>query len=503
MKCWTGRVLLYVFAFGISIFSAQAQEDEFAKLKAEMLAETEDTVLAANYARLSFSYVNIDIDSAYYYAKKCMSFSEDIDYRLGQALGYNLLSISYGARNMLDSAIIALLASLEIFEELNDSLGMANCYGNLGIIYDRTNQHDKAIEFGLKDLEIRIHSDDTLGIMNNLTNMINYHLNRDDLEGASTYYEMMKGVVEDEDGSKYHGMLVQAGAFIEYLKRDYRNSREHFIEAMAIWHPQRDYLEWGHASAYKGRCEFYLGMYDQAQQSIDTALKVYENVGSWMYHFEELLYMSRIDSALGDFESAYRWHSMYTERELDRLNAQKLVELSLMQDQFESSLKEAENKALTDQNIFQELIISRQRIIGVAIIVCLVVLGILAIYLLRVNIIIKQKSTILELQKEQIESQNAKLERLNEVKSKMISIISHDFRSPLVSVQSTMSILEQMGKSEHTFKQLLPELKSKVDYTAELVDNLLLWANDHLEDTQLNLEDFDLKPFIERKTIYF
>jgi signal transduction histidine kinase len=42
-----------------------------------------------------------------------------------------------------------------------------------------------------------------------------------------------------------------------------------------------------------------------------------------------------------------------------------------------------------------------------------------------------------------------------------------------------------------------------VDYTAELVDNLLLWANDHLEDTQINLGDIDLKPFIERKTIYF
>lgn len=503
MKYWKVKLLLCAFAFGISNSTAQAQENEFERRKAEVLAETVDTVLAENYARLSYSYVNIDIDSACHYASKCISFSQEIEYRLGEALGYNLLSITYGARSMLDSAIISLLTSLEIFEELNDSLGMADCYGNLGIIYDRTNQHQKAIEFGLKDLAVRVNSKDTLGLMNTLTNLINYHLNQDDLEGASTYYEMMKGIVVKEDGSQFHGMLVQAGAFIHFLKKDYQSAREGFIEAMAIWHPQRDYLEWGHASAYKGRCEFYLGMYEDAKQSIDTALKVYENVGSWMYHFEEFLFMSKVDSALGNYESAYNWHREFTERELERLKTQKLVELALMQDQFESSLKEAENKALTDQNTFQELIISRQRIIGVAIIVCLVVLGILAIYLLRVNIIIKQKSAILELQKEQIESQNAKLERLNEVKSKMISIISHDFRSPLVSVQSTMSILEQMGKSENTFKQLLPELKSKVDYAAELVDNLLLWANDHLEDTNLNLEDFQLKPFIERKTIYF
>lgn len=504
MKKWTTCILILGFLLGLSSYSTLAQNEQtFEEAKAAALNEPNDSLRAINFSRIGYSYISLDIDSAKHYAQLGISYSQEINYRLGEAIGYNLLSISYGANNVLDSAILYLINSLEIFEELNDSLGMADCYGNLGIIYDRTNQSERAIEFALKDLDIRLQSTDTFGMMNTLTNLIQYHFNRDLLEGAEKYYDMMKSVVVPNENSQFWAMYIHAGGIVHYMKKDYKVALEEFDKVLKLWHPERDYLVWGNSSAYKGRCEYYLGQYLDARKSIDTALKVYENVGSWMYHFEEFKYMAKIDSALGDFQRAYYWINQYSERELKRLNDQKLVEIALLQDKFESRLKEAENQALSDQNTFQELIISRQRIIGVAIIVCLVVLGILAIYLLRVNIIIKQKSDILEMQKTQIESQNAKLERLNEVKSKMISIISHDFRSPLVSVQSTMSILEQMGKSENTFKQLLPELKSKVDYAAELVDNLLLWANDHIEDNNLNLEDFDLKSFIERKTIYF
>jgi signal transduction histidine kinase len=501
MKKFFAIMLLSYFGF-VGAFG-QSSETLFDNFKAELLAEKNDTSLTYNYARLSFSYLNLNVDSATHYAKLCLDLSEKLDLDLGRSFGHSTMALCFASMNILDSAIIRLYLALDLYKKLNDTLGIADTYGNLSFIFDRTNQFEKAVEYGLLDKELRILKKDTLGLFNCLANLLTFYLNKGEIEEAEVLLEELIFLRQNTSGRLENMIVVQKSGELKFAKARYNEALSFFDEALLLMNPHSEKVDWAYVSSFRGKCLFHLGDYANAKTAIDTAIKIYEEIGSWVYKFDDYLFMARIDSATGNYKDALEWHIRYVEKELNRMDNQKLVELNLMQDQFESSLKEAENKALTDQNTFQELIISRQRIIGVAIIVCLVVLGLLAIYLLRVNIIIKQKSEILGSQKEQIESQNAKLERLNKVKSKMISIISHDFRSPLVSVQSTMSILEQMGKSENTFKQLLPELKSKVDYAAELVDNLLLWANDHMEDTNLNLEDFDLKSFIERKTMYF
>jgi signal transduction histidine kinase/ligand-binding sensor domain-containing protein len=81
-------------------------------------------------------------------------------------------------------------------------------------------------------------------------------------------------------------------------------------------------------------------------------------------------------------------------------------------------------------------------------------------------------------QKEQIEKQNHELETANQTKDKFFSIISHDLRNPLASINQMAQVLSMQFKTaseERRLKYLEILIKSSGN-TLELLDDLLIWA---------------------------
>lgn len=69
------------------------------------------------------------------------------------------------------------------------------------------------------------------------------------------------------------------------------------------------------------------------------------------------------------------------------------------------------------------------------------------------------------------------LTEANRIKDKMLSIISHDLRSPLSSLAGTLNLLNQGVLSEEEQKSILGRVTDGMHYTSELLENLLSWAN--------------------------
>jgi len=93
---------------------------------------------------------------------------------------------------------------------------------------------------------------------------------------------------------------------------------------------------------------------------------------------------------------------------------------------------------------------------------------------------------------EQLESQKEELTQLNQLKDKMFSIVSHDFRSPLSSLKGALSLYTQGIVSHEEMKSLASELMEKLNTTSSMLDNLLNWAKSQLKGIQLNPELFEL-----------
>jgi signal transduction histidine kinase len=78
---------------------------------------------------------------------------------------------------------------------------------------------------------------------------------------------------------------------------------------------------------------------------------------------------------------------------------------------------------------------------------------------------------------EKVEQRTEALTQANRVKDKMLSIISHDLRSPLSSLAGTLELLQQDVLKEEERSMLLSRVSVDVQYTSELLDNLLSWAS--------------------------
>jgi signal transduction histidine kinase len=91
----------------------------------------------------------------------------------------------------------------------------------------------------------------------------------------------------------------------------------------------------------------------------------------------------------------------------------------------------------------------------------------LGLYLLKKNY---------DLERMKVEKQKQELENLNQVQNKLLSIISHDVRAPLNSLQGTLNLLKLGHLSEAEVQLLVEELGREVGNTSSLLNNLLYWS---------------------------
>lgn len=109
--------------------------------------------------------------------------------------------------------------------------------------------------------------------------------------------------------------------------------------------------------------------------------------------------------------------------------------------------------------------------------------------------LIEQQKQDLELrvreQTQSLQEQNDKLTQLNAVKDKLFSVLTHDLRNPLATMQSFLKLLtEQYEKlSEEEKVKLFKEAQDSLDHLNRLLFHLLQWSK-----SQMNLLEFDPAP---------
>ncbi|RZL46255.1 MAG: HAMP domain-containing histidine kinase, partial [Pedobacter sp.] len=86
----------------------------------------------------------------------------------------------------------------------------------------------------------------------------------------------------------------------------------------------------------------------------------------------------------------------------------------------------------------------------------------------------------LKTQMEIISAQNLELEKLNGVKNKFFSIVSHDLRGPIHSLKALFGMYRSGILNEEELGNLLERLEDTVYNTASFLDNLLEWSKSQL-----------------------
>ncbi len=90
----------------------------------------------------------------------------------------------------------------------------------------------------------------------------------------------------------------------------------------------------------------------------------------------------------------------------------------------------------------------------------------------------KEKNTLLKItrKKNQLERYSRQLKKTDEVKNKLLSIISHDIKGPLASIKGILYLYSSDMITNDEFKDHAKKLDLLLGSTGNLLDNLLYWS---------------------------
>ncbi|MGI8950406.1 MAG: sensor histidine kinase [Chitinophagaceae bacterium] len=105
--------------------------------------------------------------------------------------------------------------------------------------------------------------------------------------------------------------------------------------------------------------------------------------------------------------------------------------------------------------------------------------------LIRRNAIVKKNASSLDQLNKAISRQNQKLEEENKMKDKLLSIISHDLRHPLVNTKSILDLINEKLIDSAETEELLKQLESQYVRSLNLLDNLLYWIRGQMKGVKI------------------
>jgi len=119
---------------------------------------------------------------------------------------------------------------------------------------------------------------------------------------------------------------------------------------------------------------------------------------------------------------------------------------------------------------------------------------------------VKNRTLILEEAIEELEKTKAGLHaalekerELNELKSRFVSMASHEFRTPLATILSSVSLVAKYGeKGEHEKQQKhVAKIKSSINGLTDILNDFLSLSRLEEGKVESRTEEFDLRKFIE------
>ncbi|QKJ32423.1 tetratricopeptide repeat-containing sensor histidine kinase [Mucilaginibacter mali] len=481
-----------------------------------------DTVKVNAMKQLIIEYIDKRNDEAIALAAKQLALAKKLHYDKGQAIAWRLMGVAYEASGDMQNGIESALKSLKIFEKMGDEAGVAGSYNNIGVVYLDENQTAQALDYFKKALDIygkMKHHEENVWRGNMNIGRI-YEKQKQDTLALKFYMQSLavsETLKQNQLTFKSNSLYHVSGIY--FYRKQYADTRKWLTQAINIV-SNADEAEFPHLS------EMYLllSKLNIAQKQYNAALTAAQkglSIGK-KYNYKALLpdnylQMAKVYAAIGNYSSAYNYQTLYTQLKDSIVNADNVKAVEKLQYNYKLQKKEDVNVALLKdkklnqvQILLQKTTIQRQYAMGCLIGVALLSAVILMVFYYR-NLQIKKKDNELLIasrqevlqqnleiteQHEEIISQNEQLEQINATKDKLFSIISHDLRSPVLTLQDTLTLFNSELLTREEITSISAELLANVTGTSALLDNVLYWAKSQMEGISLNKVAFDIQALI-------
>ena len=178
-------------------------------------------------------------------------------------------------------------------------------------------------------------------------------------------------------------------------------------------------------------------------------------------------------------------------------NLQKTGQVEGIRALYDLESKENTIKLLEQENSLQQQQFKTQRLVGLFLGTVVILLALLSFFFWRWRTVQAKANIELEEQKQQIEIQAGKLAEVNQLKTKLFSVIGHDLRGPLANLHALLELLTNNLVSADEFVALSGKLKAHLSVTQRTLENLLNWSLSQMDGIKTQQKKIDIATFID------
>ncbi len=493
-------LLFILFLFSPSFYFAQNIDS----LKNELQKAKYDEQKADIYKKLAWAVRNIDLKTSLDYAHKGLELAEKFAERKMEADMIRMIGVIYSHYVYHKETLEWIQKALILSQKIDYEEGVGFCYDNFGVTNLYQKKYILAIEYFEKGLKIftKLNNYEGMGYIN--THLSWVYLELKEYQKALDYAKnalIMRQKAKEirniansiRDIASIYNKMGKDREAIQYMHKAIRiiNNApnkpfidEHYQTMANIFFK----IDLDSSFYYTQLSEKYVNKRGNKRQKVH------------IYKLYQKIYLAKkdFDNAVKyqDLHYAYK-DSIYND-DIERNNASFAAKFEYQQKE-KLLISEQKTKDAQTQTKLQQ-----QQWVIYTILLIMLFLCILAYIFYKnwtekqtLNNELNKKNVEIDQQNEELASQAENLKEMGLFKDQLFSIISHDLRAPLAQVQSVLGILDSGLIEADEFMELIPDLTKTINVSADLLQNLLIWAKSQMQGQNIDKKNFDIQELIE------
>ena len=539
----------------LSISIGFSQTDDIDNLALELAFQEQDSLKVETSLKIIKALFDIkDYERAREYILKSEKLSNNLNYKKGIAEITYYKSLIYAQKDDYINAVSGYNKSKALFNALNDTLSVAKVNNSIGLIeikrgnynrglqfslaaikelekrnlisdlnlayrnlakaYYNTNLFEKAMEFYLKALGVQMKLNDSKGINESHSKLAELYSNKKEHRKAIEYYEkVLKSSESNNDSIRGYVFSKLGGEYLMF--NDYDKATKYLIQGYNINTRTKNKAGLLLTLNNLGDLNLKQGRLNIAEKQLLDAGEIAKSLNNKIELLRHYKSMKSLDSTRQRFDRAFVWQREYYELNTS-LKKTKIKPITSTEKPTNIELNtnsgsQPEVNVSTDKvtladNVEMNKALDKYKIILYALLAALIVVSAVLVftYLKRNSSIkdlqeLEEKNVKIELQNEAFSEQTKHLENVNNVKDKLFSIVSHDLKDSLSSINGFIDLLKDGSLTREEFDDLIPELSENANNASLLLFNLLNWSKSQMQSLEPKPSLFDIQEVFESK----
>jgi len=539
----------------LSISIGFSQTDDIDNLALELAFQEQDSLKVETSLKIIKALFDIkDYERAREYILKSEKLSNNLNYKKVTAEITYYKSLIYAQKDDYINAVSGYNKSKALFNALNDTLSVAKVNNSIGLIeikrgnynrglqfslaaikelekrnlisdlnlayrnlakaYYNTNLFEKAMEFYLKALGVQMKLNDSKGINESHSKLAELYSNKKEHRKAIEYYEkVLKSSESNNDSIRGYVFSKLGGEYLMF--NDYDKATKYLIQGYNINTRTKNKAGLLLTLNNLGDLNLKQGRLNIAEKQLLDAGEIAKSLNNKIELLRHYKSMKSLDSTRQRFDRAFVWQREYYElntslkktkiKPVTSTEKQTNIELNTNSGS-QPEVNVSTDKVTSADNVEMNKVLDKYKIILYALLAALIVVSALLVftYLKRNSSIkdlqeLEEKNVKIELQNEAFSEQTKHLENVNNVKDKLFSIVSHDLKDSLSSINGFIDLLKDGSLTREEFDDLIPELSENANNASLLLFNLLNWSKSQMQSLEPKPSLFDIQEVFESK----